>query len=71
MGNTSAPGFAIRGKLIGNMDGLIGQVCNCRYNVQECRPERVPSRPGGMGGAKGHNMNEITLPGSSGVPVPS
>jgi hypothetical protein len=30
-----------------------------------------PSAYSGIGGVKGHNINDITLPGSPAVPVPS
>jgi len=35
------------------------------------RPERAPSRQSGIGGVKGHNMDDVTMPGSPAVPVPS
>jgi hypothetical protein len=34
-------------------------------------PERALSRPIGIGGIKGHNMNDIKMPGSPAVPVPT
>jgi hypothetical protein len=32
---------------------------------------QVPRKPRLVGGVEGHNKNEISFPGSSGVPVPS
>jgi hypothetical protein len=41
------------------------------FNSQLTLDRKVPRKPRAQRGVKGHNINDIALPGSLGVPVPS